>query len=150
MEAPSSHTTNCLVLTIGTSGGPLVMRLYFLHRCHRVWLSSFLETVGFPLKNFLFFPFSLILDCGDVHVGHYRPQYVPTMKSSSPFWSVVPNKSTTFLGCLMLSYGIPIPSSSPCSTRNGKHHLAGVPCFIDALQLKIGLKPCNLCNKNLH
>ena len=61
MEAPSSHTTNCLVLTIGTSGGPLVMRLYFLHRCHRVWLSSFLETVGFPLKNFLFFPFSLIL-----------------------------------------------------------------------------------------
>ena len=42
-------TTNCLLLTIGTSGGPLVMRLYFLHGGHRVWLSSFLETAGFPL-----------------------------------------------------------------------------------------------------
>ncbi|KAK7410489.1 hypothetical protein VNO78_01308 [Psophocarpus tetragonolobus] len=40
--------TNCLLLIMGTSGGPLVMRLYFIHGGHRVWLSSFLETVAFP------------------------------------------------------------------------------------------------------
>ncbi|XP_027355900.1 purine permease 1-like [Abrus precatorius] len=40
---------NCLLLSIGTCGGPLVMRLYFLRGGHRVWLSSFLETVGFPV-----------------------------------------------------------------------------------------------------
>ncbi|RDY00121.1 Purine permease 3, partial [Mucuna pruriens] len=40
---------NCVLLCIGTSGGPLVMRLYFLHGGHRVWLSSFLETAGFPV-----------------------------------------------------------------------------------------------------
>ncbi|CAJ1974060.1 unnamed protein product [Sphenostylis stenocarpa] len=39
---------NCLLLVIGTSGGPLIMRLYFLRGGHRVWLSSFLETAGFP------------------------------------------------------------------------------------------------------
>ncbi|KAJ1424720.1 Purine nucleobase transmembrane transport [Sesbania bispinosa] len=40
---------NCIMLAIGTTGGPLVMRLYFIHGGHRVWLSSFLETAGFPL-----------------------------------------------------------------------------------------------------
>ncbi|KAK7283416.1 hypothetical protein RIF29_12917 [Crotalaria pallida] len=40
---------NCTLLSIGTSGGPLIMRLYFLHGGHRVWLSSFLETAGFPI-----------------------------------------------------------------------------------------------------
>ncbi|XP_020219370.1 purine permease 1 [Cajanus cajan] len=40
---------NCVLLCIGTSGGPLIMRLYFLRGGHRVWLSSFLETAGFPV-----------------------------------------------------------------------------------------------------
>jgi len=40
--------TNCLLLAVGTAGGPLVMRLYFLRGGKRVWLSSFLETAGFP------------------------------------------------------------------------------------------------------
>ncbi|KAL2339966.1 hypothetical protein Fmac_007906 [Flemingia macrophylla] len=40
---------NCILLSIGTAGGPLVMRLYFLRGGHRVWLSSFLETAGFPV-----------------------------------------------------------------------------------------------------
>ncbi|KAK4274146.1 hypothetical protein QN277_017421 [Acacia crassicarpa] len=40
---------NCLMLSIGGSGGPLISRLYFLHGGHRVWLSSFLETGGFPI-----------------------------------------------------------------------------------------------------
>ncbi|CAL0319316.1 unnamed protein product [Lupinus luteus] len=40
---------NCVMLAIGGSGGPLILRLYFLHGGHRVWLSSFLETAGFPI-----------------------------------------------------------------------------------------------------
>ncbi|CAL5204560.1 unnamed protein product [Lathyrus oleraceus] len=42
-------TINCLLLALGNSGGPLIMRLYFIHGGHRVWLSSFLETAGFPV-----------------------------------------------------------------------------------------------------
>ncbi|OIW16610.1 hypothetical protein TanjilG_02816 [Lupinus angustifolius] len=40
---------NSIFLAIGTSGGPLVMRLYFIHGGKRIWLSSFLETAGFPV-----------------------------------------------------------------------------------------------------
>ncbi|MED6155409.1 proteasome core particle subunit beta 2 [Stylosanthes scabra] len=41
--------TNCILLAIGSTGGPLIMRLYFLHGGYRVWFSSFLETAGFPV-----------------------------------------------------------------------------------------------------
>ncbi|GAU47640.1 hypothetical protein TSUD_238590 [Trifolium subterraneum] len=40
---------NSILLAIGTCGGPLVMRLYFIHGGKRVWLSSFLETSAFPI-----------------------------------------------------------------------------------------------------
>ncbi|KAI5435673.1 purine permease 3 [Lathyrus oleraceus] len=40
---------NSILLAIGTCGGPLVMRLYFIHGGNRVWLSSFLETSAFPI-----------------------------------------------------------------------------------------------------
>ncbi|CAK9149023.1 unnamed protein product [Ilex paraguariensis] len=39
---------NCIILSIGNSGGPLIMRLYFIHGGDRVWLSSWLETGGWP------------------------------------------------------------------------------------------------------
>lgn len=39
---------NCILLSIGNCGGPLIMRLYFIHGGNRVWLSSFLETAGWP------------------------------------------------------------------------------------------------------
>ncbi|XP_071716752.1 purine permease 1-like [Rutidosis leptorrhynchoides] len=39
---------NCILLSIGNCGGPLIMRLYFLHGGNRVWLSCFLETAGWP------------------------------------------------------------------------------------------------------
>ncbi|WOG91568.1 hypothetical protein DCAR_0310817 [Daucus carota subsp. sativus] len=39
---------NCIVLSIGNCGGPLIMRLYFIHGGKRIWLSSFLETAGWP------------------------------------------------------------------------------------------------------
>ncbi|KAK8952133.1 Purine permease 1 [Platanthera zijinensis] len=47
---------NCLLLCLGDTGGPILLRLYFLHGGHRQWLSSFLETAGWPL---LLIPLSL-------------------------------------------------------------------------------------------
>ncbi|KAM7268432.1 hypothetical protein ACFE04_010598 [Oxalis oulophora] len=43
---------NCLLLAIGFTGGPLLMRLYFIHGGKRIWFSSWLETGGWPI--FLF------------------------------------------------------------------------------------------------
>nr|XP_043636315.1 purine permease 1-like [Erigeron canadensis] len=40
---------SCILLSIGNCGGPLVTRLYFIHGGNRVWLSSFLETAGWPV-----------------------------------------------------------------------------------------------------
>ncbi|KAG5541819.1 hypothetical protein RHGRI_021606 [Rhododendron griersonianum] len=41
---------NAIFLTIGACGGPMVMRLYFIHGGNRVWLSSWLETGGWPIN----------------------------------------------------------------------------------------------------
>ncbi|CAL0326470.1 unnamed protein product [Lupinus luteus] len=40
---------NCIIQITGTCGSPLVLRLYFIHGGHRVWLSSFLQAAGFPI-----------------------------------------------------------------------------------------------------
>ncbi|XP_057971470.1 purine permease 1-like [Malania oleifera] len=40
---------NCAMLALGCCGGPLIMRLYFLHGGKRIWLSSWLETGGWPI-----------------------------------------------------------------------------------------------------
>ncbi|KAI3819859.1 hypothetical protein L1987_13711 [Smallanthus sonchifolius] len=40
---------SCILLSIGNCGGPLITRLYFIHGGNRVWLSSFLETAGWPV-----------------------------------------------------------------------------------------------------
>lgn len=40
---------NCCILILGTTGGPLVSRLYFYQGGKRQWLSCFLETGGWPL-----------------------------------------------------------------------------------------------------
>lgn len=45
---------NCIVLSIGHCGGPLVTRLYFIHGGKRVWLSSCLLTAGWPFILIIF------------------------------------------------------------------------------------------------
>ncbi|PHU01157.1 Purine permease 2 [Capsicum chinense] len=40
---------NCLILSIGVCGGPIMMRLYFVEGGSRIWLSSWLQTGGWPL-----------------------------------------------------------------------------------------------------
>ncbi|KAL5982332.1 hypothetical protein ACLOJK_016403 [Asimina triloba] len=44
-------------VAIGTIGGPLLQRLYFVHGGSRKWLSGCLQTIGFP---FTLFPLSLL------------------------------------------------------------------------------------------
>nr|DAD48339.1 TPA_asm: hypothetical protein HUJ06_018276 [Nelumbo nucifera] len=48
---------NCTIMAIGTIGGPLLMRLYYLHGGNRRWLSSLLQSAGFPI---LLIPLSLL------------------------------------------------------------------------------------------
>lgn len=40
---------NCITLSIGYCGGPLISRLYFLHGGQRIWLSSWLACIGWPI-----------------------------------------------------------------------------------------------------
>nr|QWY12816.1 purine uptake permease-like transporter 1 [Atropa belladonna] len=40
---------NCITLGIGYCGGPLISRLYFLHGGRRIWLSSWLACIGWPI-----------------------------------------------------------------------------------------------------
>ncbi|XP_030933458.1 purine permease 3-like [Quercus lobata] len=42
---------SCILLSIG-GGGPLIMRLYFIHGGKRVWFSSWLQTGGWPIILF--------------------------------------------------------------------------------------------------
>lgn len=40
---------NFVLMVVGSAGGPLFLRAYFLHGGARKWLSAFLQTAGFPL-----------------------------------------------------------------------------------------------------
>lgn len=40
---------NCILLTIGNCGGPLITRLYYIRGGRRVWLASWLQSVGWPI-----------------------------------------------------------------------------------------------------
>lgn len=43
---------NCMMLGLGNCGGPLVQRLYFVKGGKRIWISSWLQTAGWPLLIF--------------------------------------------------------------------------------------------------
>ncbi|RZC64737.1 hypothetical protein C5167_008430 [Papaver somniferum] len=48
---------NCAFLSIGLVGGPLLMRLYYLHGGNRKWIPSCLQSAGFPI---LIFPLTFL------------------------------------------------------------------------------------------
>ncbi|KAG2318907.1 hypothetical protein Bca52824_012120 [Brassica carinata] len=52
---------NCVILTIGTCGGPLLTRLYYTNGGKRIWFMSFLSTAGFPVILIPLFSPSLAL-----------------------------------------------------------------------------------------
>ncbi|WCJ43498.1 purine permease 3 [Euphorbia peplus] len=49
-------TLNCLLMSIGQVGGPLLLRIYYLHGGKRKWLNAWLLTSAFPI---LILPISL-------------------------------------------------------------------------------------------
>ena len=57
---------NCILLSIGNCGGPLLMRLYFIHGGKRVWFSSWLETGAWPI---ILFPIA----CAYMHRSRTQP-----------------------------------------------------------------------------
>ncbi|XP_058097263.1 purine permease 1-like [Magnolia sinica] len=48
---------NCILMGVGTICGPMLLRLYYLHGGSRKWLTSSLQTAGFPI---LLIPLSIV------------------------------------------------------------------------------------------
>ncbi|KVH99709.1 purine permease 3-like [Cynara cardunculus var. scolymus] len=68
---------NCILLGLGNCGGPLSMRLYFIHGGNRVWLSAFLETAGWPFILVVLIVLYVCRRCSSttsVTVIHMRPR----------------------------------------------------------------------------
>lgn len=79
---------NCLLVTVGSIAGPLLMRLYYLHGGKKRWLSSWLLTAGFPL---LLFPIS-------VSFFRNRKTYSPSTALFVTPWLVM---ASAFLGFIL-------------------------------------------------
>ncbi|KAI4347746.1 hypothetical protein L6164_008529 [Bauhinia variegata] len=69
-----------ILLSIGTAGGPLIMRLYYIHGGNRIWLSSFLETAAFPI---MFIPLAISYLCRPRHFTATQAQK-PKLVSMKP------------------------------------------------------------------
>ncbi|KAL4281887.1 hypothetical protein GQ457_03G033690 [Hibiscus cannabinus] len=56
-EDPTMRTAllviNCVILTVGNSGGSLISRVYFVHGGKRIWFSSWLQTAAWPIYIFI-------------------------------------------------------------------------------------------------
>ncbi|KAI3840928.1 hypothetical protein MKW92_031331 [Papaver armeniacum] len=99
---------NCALVFSGIIGGPMLMRLYYLHGGSRKWLSSFLQTAGFPV---LIFPLSFL----------YIKSKPPTQNNDSFFmepklflWSAIVGivfGVSNFMYALGLSY-LPVSTST--------------------------------------
>ncbi|KAJ3676213.1 hypothetical protein LUZ60_003625 [Juncus effusus] len=83
---------NCLLLALGDTGGPITSRLYFRHGGHRNWLSSFLETAGFPV---LLIPLSLS------YLNRRRQSRQSLVSDSAPILLITPR---LFLACICLGF----------------------------------------------
>ncbi|KAF1893712.1 hypothetical protein Lal_00002228 [Lupinus albus] len=102
---------NCIILGIGTSGSPLIMRLYFIHGGSRIWLSSFLQTIGFPvllLPLFIFY-----IHNRHTNTDNEKPKIVsiePPLFVAAAIIGVL-----TGVGCFLYSYAaarLPVSTSS--------------------------------------
>ncbi|CAN1188684.1 Purine permease 3 [Linum perenne] len=78
---------NCIILAIGNCGGPLIMRLYFLHGGKRVWLSGWLQTGGWPI---MLLPLT---------VAYFLRRHTDTTTSTSTFFLV---KRRLFLSAVII------------------------------------------------
>ncbi|KAF3445974.1 hypothetical protein FNV43_RR11151 [Rhamnella rubrinervis] len=70
---------NCMLLSLGNCGGPLIMRLYFLHGGQRVWLSCWLQTIAWP---FMLIPIS---------IDYYRRRRTNVSGGGTKFFQMKPS-----------------------------------------------------------
>ncbi|XP_021905268.1 purine permease 3-like isoform X1 [Carica papaya] len=104
------------IFAVGTCGGPLIMRLYYLQGGKRLWFTSWLEIGGFPI---IIFPLT---------VAYFRRRKNQPPISSSPsqkthFFTIKPRLFMasagigilTGLDCYLYSYGV---SKLPVSTSS--------------------------------
>ncbi|KAF9611128.1 hypothetical protein IFM89_027072 [Coptis chinensis] len=99
---------SCTFVAIGVIGGPLVSRLYFLHGGNRKWITSCMETAGFPI---LFLPlFSLFLKSRSQGVSFSSFIMEPKLFISSALIGLLLGLDN-FLYSLGLSY-TPVSTSS--------------------------------------
>ncbi|XP_020596465.1 purine permease 3-like [Phalaenopsis equestris] len=67
---------NIVLILIGGSGGPLILRFYFLHGGKRKWFNAFLQTAGFP---FLLVPIFFSFFCRHSRTNRRRFLLTPTL-----------------------------------------------------------------------
>ncbi|KAJ6814772.1 purine permease 1-like isoform X1 [Iris pallida] len=97
---------NCLITILGTVGGPLISRLYFHHGGKRIWLSSFLETAGFPI-------IALPLSLSYLHRRRADPGAKPVLMTLPVFAACVAIGVLTGVDDYLYAYGL---SFLPVST----------------------------------
>ncbi|THG01664.1 hypothetical protein TEA_011741 [Camellia sinensis var. sinensis] len=123
---------NCTLLALGNSGGPILLRLCFLKGEKRIWLSSFLETAGWP---FVIFPILILSN------GRYK---------SVVHRAVVNNKATRIsiaMPCGPSLNTIVSPAPELVEDDEGHHLPAYIPMkYRDYLELQqsnqLGRKSC--------
>lgn len=79
---------NLALLSVGQVGGPLLVRLYYLHGGSRRWLTSWLLTAGFPI---LMIPIAIV------------PSLI---KSARPTWLLVPPRLIAASAALGVGLGL--------------------------------------------
>ncbi|KAL3504827.1 hypothetical protein ACH5RR_034668 [Cinchona calisaya] len=78
---------SCILLAIGCCGGPLVLRLYFVHGGKRIWLTAMLESAGWPISII-----PLLLS------------YIHRRKSKVPSTNLISIKLPTFVSAAIISF----------------------------------------------
>ncbi|XP_020596291.1 purine permease 1-like, partial [Phalaenopsis equestris] len=98
---------NIVLILIGGSGGPLILRFYFLHGGKRKWFNAFLQTAGFP---FLLVPIFFSFFCRHSRTNRRRFLLTPTLLLHCTIIGLI-----TGIADYLYSYGL---SSLPVSTAS--------------------------------
>ncbi|KAI3844190.1 hypothetical protein MKW92_017220 [Papaver armeniacum] len=103
----------CIFAAVGFIGGPLLLRVYFLHGGSRKWLSSALQTAGFPI---LLLPLAFLYAKRDKAAPQTNFFASPKLLLSSIFIGILLRVSN-----FMYSYGLsflPVSTSSILLSTN--------------------------------
>lgn len=81
------------ILSIGSCGGPLLLRLYFIHGGQRIWFSSWLQTAGFPI---ILLPLTITY----IHRRRLTNRLPPSTSPHKPTFFTI--KPRLFLTCVVI------------------------------------------------